>query len=134
MPAPLLIATPSLILSQGHGEHFITIGHAQAWAIIATDEARCMLFTRAAMSSARSVRLSGMMGLQRLDSTLTDEDLPMAPMIAPPRSWVELEERRRVFWGGFCIESYASISAGWPTLIDPDQASSRLGPEILARP
>lgn len=73
------------------------------------------------MSSARSVRLAGMMGLHRLDSTLSDDELPMPPMIAPPRSWAELEERRRLFWGGFCIDSYASISAGWPTLIDVDQ-------------
>lgn len=67
-----------------------------------------------------------MMGLHRLDSTLSDDELPMPPMIAPPRSWAELEERRRLFWGGFCIDSYASISAGWPTLIDVDQVRSVL--------
>lgn len=78
------------------------------------------------MSSARSVRLAGMMGLHRLDSELTEEEVPMAPMIAPPKSWAELEERRRVFWGGFCIDSYASVCVGWPTLIDINQASSSL--------
>ncbi|KAK4106146.1 hypothetical protein N658DRAFT_563073 [Parathielavia hyrcaniae] len=103
---------------KGAGEYFITIGHAQAWALVASDEARCLMFTRASMSSARAVRLAGMMGLHRLDSTLPAEDVPMAPMIAPPRNWAELEERRRLFWGCFCIDSYASISAGWPTLID----------------
>jgi len=72
------------------------------------------------MSSARSVRLAGMMGLSRLDSTLSEEDSPTVPMIVPPKSWVELEERRRLFWAGFCTESYASISTGWPTLIDVD--------------
>jgi hypothetical protein len=64
-----------------------------------------------------------MMGLHRLDSALTEAELPMAPMIGPPGSWAELEERRRLFWGGFCIDSYASISTGWPTLIDINQAS-----------
>ncbi|KAK4149833.1 transcriptional activator protein acu-15 [Chaetomidium leptoderma] len=111
---------------KGHGEHFITIGHAQAWALVATEEARCLMFTRASMSSARSIRLTGMMGLHRLDNTLAEEELPMAPMIAPPRSWVELEERRRLFWGGFCIDSYANISAGWPTLIDVHQITTHL--------
>ncbi|KAK4123274.1 hypothetical protein N657DRAFT_664318 [Parathielavia appendiculata] len=111
---------------KGAGEHFITVGHAQAWALVASDEARCLLFTRASMSSARCVRLAGMMGLHRLDSTLPEEDVPMAPMIAPPRNWAELEERRRLFWGGFCIDSYASISAGWPTLIDVDQITTHL--------
>jgi len=113
-------------ISQGHGEHFITIGHAQAWVLVASDEARCLMFTKASMSTARSVRLAGMMGLNRLDSTHTNEELPMAPMISPPRDWAELEERRRLFWAGFCIDSYSSISAGWPTLIDVDQAGYAL--------
>ena len=117
---------------QGHGEHFITIGHAQAWALVGTDEARSMLFTRASMSSARAVRLAGMMGLQRLDGTLTEDEVPMAPMIISHRNWAELEERRRLFWGGFCIDTYASISTGWPTLIDVDQASYSLASIIHA--
>jgi hypothetical protein len=87
------------------------------------DEARCLLFTRASMSCARCIRLAGMMGLHRLDSTLNEEEAPMAPMITPPRSWAELEERRRLFWVGYCIDSYAGISAGWPTLIDLDLVS-----------
>ncbi|KAK4249618.1 hypothetical protein C7999DRAFT_39281 [Corynascus novoguineensis] len=111
---------------KGQGEHFITIGHAQAWAIIASDEARCLRFTRASMSSARSVRLCGMMGLHRLDNPYTEEELPMAPMIAPARSWVELEERRRLFWGTFCMDCYGSISAGWPTLIDVEQVTTHV--------
>ncbi|KAL1842395.1 hypothetical protein VTJ49DRAFT_5354 [Mycothermus thermophilus] len=111
---------------KGQGEHFITIGHAQAWVLVATDEARCLMFTRAAMSSARAVRLSAMMGLNRLDSTLGDDESPMAPMITPPRSWVELEERRRLFWGGFCIDNYANISTGWPTLVDADLITTLL--------
>lgn len=64
-----------------------------------------------------------MMGLHRLDSTLSEDDIPMAPMITPSKSWVELEERRRLFWGAFCIDSYASISTGWPNMIDPNQVS-----------
>ncbi|KAI0194187.1 hypothetical protein F4808DRAFT_464600 [Astrocystis sublimbata] len=53
---------------KGHGEHFITVAHAQTWCILATDEARSMMFTRAAMSCARAVRLVAMMGLHHLDS------------------------------------------------------------------
>nr|CDP31904.1 putative binuclear zinc transcription factor, fungal_trans super family [Podospora anserina S mat+] len=111
---------------KGHGEHFITVSHAQAWALIAADEARRMLFTRAALSSARCVRIVGMMGLHRLDSTAADEEHPIAPMIPPPKGWVELEERRRLFWGAFCIDSYAGISTGWPTLIDTNQVTTHL--------
>ncbi|RYC60070.1 hypothetical protein CHU98_g6137 [Xylaria longipes] len=99
---------------KGYGEHFITIAHAQAHCIIATDEAKSMMFTRAAMSCARAVRLVAMMGLHHLDSP-PDES---SPTLAPPRDWAELEERRRVFWGIFCIDSHCSISTGWPHLID----------------
>lgn len=102
---------------KGHGEHFITVQHAQAWSLICTDEAKCMLFTRAAMSSARAVRLAHMMGLHRLDAT--QEDLPQTLM--PPKDWAELEERRRTFWGIFCLDSHCSVSTGWPHLIDPTE-------------
>ncbi|KAK4199078.1 putative binuclear zinc transcription factor [Triangularia verruculosa] len=111
---------------KGSGEHFISVSHAQAWALIAADEARRMLFTRAALSAARCVRIVGMMGLHRLDNTAIDEEHPIAPMIPPPKGWVELEERRRVFWGAFCIDSYAGISTGWPTLIDTTEVTTHL--------
>lgn len=78
---------------QGEGEHFLTVAHAQAWALIATDEARCMSFTRAAMSAARCIKLLHMMGLHRLDDP--DAEFEMAPTIAPPRDWTELEGESR---------------------------------------
>ncbi|TDZ71767.1 Citrinin biosynthesis transcriptional activator ctnR [Colletotrichum trifolii] len=107
---------------RSYGEHFLTVQHAQAWALIATDEARCMFFTRAAMSSAKCVRLVEMMGLHRIDG----DGQEMAPTLAPPTSWVDLEERRRAFWGAYCIDCHASISTGWPTLIDPNDISTHL--------
>ncbi|KAI0439287.1 hypothetical protein F4803DRAFT_531793 [Xylaria telfairii] len=107
---------------KGYGEHFITIAHAQTWCIIATDEAKSMMFTRAAMSCARAVRLSAMMGLHHLDSP-PDES---SPTLAPPRDWAELEERRRVFWGIFSIDSHCSISTGWPHLIDVAEVTTHL--------
>ncbi|KAK1980854.1 hypothetical protein LZ30DRAFT_658598 [Colletotrichum cereale] len=107
---------------KGFGEHFLTVQHAQAWALIATDEARCLFFTRAAMSSAKCVRLVEMMGLHRIDG----DGQEMAPTLAPPTSWVDLEERRRTFWGAYSIDSHASIATGWPTLIDSNDISTHL--------
>ncbi|KAI1752314.1 hypothetical protein F4782DRAFT_530569 [Xylaria castorea] len=107
---------------KGYGEHFITVAHAQTWCILATDEAKSMMFTRAAMSCARAVRLAAMMGLHHLDSP-PDES---SPTLAPPRDWAELEERRRVFWGIFCIDSHCSISTGWPHLIDITEVTTHL--------
>jgi hypothetical protein len=94
----------------------MTIAHAQAWALISTDEARLMLFTRASMSAARCVRLVHMMGLHRLDGKQGADEGP--PALGPPTSWTDLEERRRTFWGAFCIDAHGSISTGWPNLID----------------
>lgn len=109
---------------RGEGEHFLTVAHAQAWALVATNEARCMWFTRAAMSAASCIKLLHMMGLHRLDDP--NASVEMAPTIAPPRDWTELEERRRVFWGAMCIDSHASISTGWPCLINFDDVTTHL--------
>ena len=106
---------------QSHGEHFITIGHAQAWALLAAYEARRLFFTRAAMSCSRCVRLVGMMGLNRLDDESGGDRI--ASTLQPPTDWTELEERRRVYWGAFCVDSHASISTGWPTLINANDVS-----------
>ncbi|KAH8720855.1 Citrinin biosynthesis transcriptional activator mrl3 [Beauveria bassiana] len=104
------------------GEHFITLNHAQTWVILSTYEAKKMHFTRASMSCSRSVRICQMMGLDRLDGGI--DDLP--PALGPARSWIELEERRRVFWGAFAIDCHASISTGWPYLINAEDIMTRL--------
>lgn len=78
-----------------------------------------MLFTRAAMTSAKCIRLVQMMGLDRLDGER--DDLP--PTLIPPTTWVEMEERRRTFWAAFSIDAHASISTGWPSLINSNDVS-----------
>lgn len=107
---------------RGSGEHFITLQHAQAYAIVATYEAKRMLFTRSAMTSAKCIRLVQMMGLDRLDGE--QDELP--PTLMPTTSWVEMEERRRTFWAAFSIDSHASISTGWPSLINSSEVTTRL--------
>jgi hypothetical protein len=119
----LLIPTrqgrPHAYQLQSYGEHFITVQHAQAWSLIATDEAKSMWFTRAAMSAAKAVRLVQMLGLHRLDCPPEE----VMPTLLPPKDWAELEERRRTFWGAFCIDSHTAISTGWPHLIDGSEVS-----------
>ncbi|KPM36310.1 hypothetical protein AK830_g10244 [Neonectria ditissima] len=107
---------------KGEGEHFITVNHAQSWGLIASYEAKRMLFTRSTMSSARCVRLCHMMCLDRVDG----DDFGSPPSLGPPLTWAELEERRRVFWGAFCFDAHASISTGWASLINTEDISTRL--------
>lgn len=71
------------------------------------------------MTSAKCVRLVQMMGLERLDGD--PDEIP--PSLGPALSWAEFEERRRVFWGAFAIDSHASISTGWPCLMNSDDVS-----------
>ena len=59
-----LNSTNLRLWQKGYGEHFITVAHAQAWSIIGTYESRALMFTRAAMSCSRAVRLVQMMGSQ----------------------------------------------------------------------
>ncbi|KAK0718392.1 fungal-specific transcription factor domain-containing protein [Lasiosphaeria miniovina] len=110
---------------KGDGECFITVGHAQAWAIVAAFESRRMNYTRAAMSSARCVRLVEMMGFHRLDDSGYEES-PMTPMLVPPKDWIDLEERRRIFWATYCMDCHASNSAGWPCLVDESQITTNM--------
>ncbi|KAL7785315.1 hypothetical protein V8C43DRAFT_291114 [Trichoderma afarasin] len=104
------------------GEHFITIRHAQAWALITCYEARAMLYTRASMSAARCCRLVQMMALDKLD--IVNENGPAT--LVPPIDWTELEERRRVFWVAFSIDAQGSIATGWPSLIHVEDIMTRL--------
>lgn len=99
---------------KGLGESFVTIAHAQCWVLIATYEFQMMYFPRAWASAGRAVRLVLMMGLNRLDGPASD----MKQVLAPPRDWTELEERRRTFWMTYCSDRYASMGTGWPVSMD----------------
>ncbi|KAI6713424.1 fungal specific transcription factor domain-containing protein [Diplocarpon mali] len=99
---------------KGHGEHIISVAHAQTHALLAQYEFKMMSFPRAWMSTGSAIRMCQMIGLHRLDGAGLDvkECLPV------PRDWAEREERSRTFWFCFCIDRYASIGTGWPMLID----------------
>lgn len=66
------------------------------------------------MSCGRSTRLSQLMGLHRQDRV----GLDVKQTLAPPKDWIEREERRRTFWMSYCNDRYASIGTGWPMTVD----------------
>jgi hypothetical protein len=68
----------------------------------------------------RTVRLSQMLGLHRLDDENFHEKKNIMP---PPKDWIELEERRRTFWAVFYGDRWASSGTGWPMIIDDDDVS-----------
>ena len=71
------------------------------------------------MSCAKAVRLVHMLGLSRLDAPGAE----FPPNLGEASTWAEEEERRRTFWGTFCIDAHASVSTGWPCLINTDDVS-----------
>ncbi|KAH8801521.1 fungal-specific transcription factor domain-containing protein [Xylogone sp. PMI_703] len=99
---------------KGNGELYTSVRYVQTWHLIANYEAKQTYFTRAWMSSGRCTRLAQMLGLHNLDSEYPN----YKTMLAPPRDWIETEERRRAFWGAFYGDRWASSGTGWPMLID----------------
>ncbi|KAI6793114.1 hypothetical protein KC332_g17052 [Hortaea werneckii] len=107
---------------KGHGESMISVAHCQTWVILATYEFKLMYFPRAWMSAGRACRMGLMMGLHRVDGV----GLDVKQCLPPPKDFVELEERRRTFWGCFCVDRYSSIGTGWPMVIDEKDIMSVL--------
>ncbi|KAH6678397.1 fungal-specific transcription factor domain-containing protein [Halenospora varia] len=107
---------------KGHGEHMISVAHAQTHVLLATYEFKMMYFPRAWMSTGSAIRLCQMMSLHRLD----EAGLDVKQCLPPPRDWTEREERRRTFWMAFCEDRYASIGTGWPMTIDEKDILTKL--------
>ncbi|KPI41952.1 putative transcriptional regulatory protein [Cyphellophora attinorum] len=107
---------------KGHGESIITLGHCQAWTLLACYEFRQIYFPRAWMSIGRASRLALMMGLHRQDRV----GLDVKQTLPPPRDWTDREERRRTFWMAYCQDRYASIGTGWPMVIDEQDILTNL--------
>ncbi|OQD87677.1 hypothetical protein PENANT_c005G10767 [Penicillium antarcticum] len=107
---------------KGFGESVVSLAHCQTWILIGTYEFRMIFFPRAWLSVGKAARLALMLGLNRLDGV----GLDVKQSISPPRDWTEREERRRVFWGAFATDRYASVGTGWPLLIDEDDIMTNL--------
>jgi len=73
-----------------------------------------MYLSRAWISAGKCIRLVQMMNLHHLDGGGED----VKQIIAPPKDWMELEERRRTFWTAFCCDRYSCAGTGWPMTID----------------
>lgn len=112
---------------KGFGENIVSLAHCQTWILIGTYEFRMIFFPRAWLSVGKAARLALMLGLNRLDGV----GLDVKQSISPPRDWTEREERRRVFWGAFATDRYASVGTGWPLLIDEEDVSISLSLTIF---
>jgi hypothetical protein len=107
---------------KGLGEAALTVGHVQCWHLIITYENHTMAFSRSSRSAARAIKLSQMTGLHCLDKSSTTANT----VLQDPQDWIELEERRRVFWVGFQADRYTSLCTGLPMSINEADVSTLL--------
>ncbi|KAH7313503.1 hypothetical protein B0I35DRAFT_435338 [Stachybotrys elegans] len=107
---------------RANGQEFVSVAHAQCWAILARYEVQDMCFSRTAMSCSRAVRLSQILGLDKLDFRTASPHTALPPA----RDWCELEERRRTFWVVFNADRSTSATTEWPLLIDWKRIQTRL--------
>ena len=108
---------------KGGGESFVSVAHAQTWALCSAYEFKMMYFPRAWMSTGRASRLAMMLGINRVDTP----DTEVKQCLQPPGDWTERESRRRTFWMIYCCDRYSSIGTGWPMVIDESDVSRKKG-------
>ncbi|KAG4436661.1 hypothetical protein IFR05_007840 [Cadophora sp. M221] len=122
------IAERLYILGRKHAEELeihssleeLEPSHAQCWYLLAFYEGIRAYFSRAWMSVGRCGRLVQMLSLQRLDSPLEEKH------VLRERGWTELEEGRRVFWGAYLGDRWASTLSGHPLMIRDDEIHTNL--------
>ncbi|PVH69740.1 hypothetical protein DL98DRAFT_438392, partial [Cadophora sp. DSE1049] len=107
---------------QANVDAFVNVYNAQCWHLIATYEAQQMYVGRAWLSTGKCVRLVQLMGLQHLDALVPN------PMNSLPKSkdFIELEERRRIFWAAFIGDRWASALSGWPMTINESEIHTNM--------
>lgn len=105
-----------------YGESAVSLAHCQTWLLIGHYEIKRVLFPRAWLSVGKAVRLAQMLQLFRLD----DPMINLKRIVHPPRDWAELEECRHVFWMAFCLDRFASMGTGWPTILDEEDVGQQV--------
>ncbi|KAL9562931.1 hypothetical protein ACKAV7_012948 [Fusarium commune] len=104
------------------GQRSFDLAHVQAWLLIANFEARKGLFSRAAVSLARSIRMAQMLNLHRERRNDETETLPPRGF-GSSHDWIVLEECRRTWWCLYVSDRLLFATSGLPSVIDSTQAS-----------
>lgn len=87
--------------------------HAQAWILIAVYEFMQAPFERAWISAGRAIRLVQLMRLNEIDK--------MSDLALEGDSFVEKEEKRRIFWMAFCLDRCSCVLEGLPLTLNEQE-------------
>ncbi|KAG8358519.1 hypothetical protein FVEN_g3773 [Fusarium venenatum] len=106
------------------GKSSFDLAHLQTWLLVANFEARKGLFSRAAISLARSIRMAQMLNLNR-DERNDTENLPPRGF-GSRQDWIILEECRRTWWCLYVSDRLLFVTSGLPSVIDSTQVQVSL--------
>ncbi|KAF5578438.1 hypothetical protein FPCIR_11570 [Fusarium pseudocircinatum] len=117
--------TPMTSEMSDEGQGSFDLAHVQAWLLLANFEARKGLFSRAAVSLARSIRMAQMLNLHRERKNDDTENLPPRGF-GSFRDWIVLEECRRTWWCLYVSDRLLFATSGLPPVIDSTQVQASL--------
>lgn len=94
---------------------------AQAWVLVITFEYMRTYHRQAWMSAGRAFRLVQAMRYHEIDNPV-DKRGPSSPQRG---DFVEVEERRRVFWMSYFLDHIISMRGDWPITLNEHVVSRR---------
>ena len=87
---------------------------AQAWVLVVTFESMRTYHQQAWMSAGRAFRLVQVLRYHEIDSPV-DKGGPSSPQRG---DFIEVEERRRVFWMAYFLDHVISMRDDWPITLN----------------
>ncbi|KZF21089.1 hypothetical protein L228DRAFT_166122 [Xylona heveae TC161] len=95
---------------------------AQAWVLIATFESMRTYHRQAWMSAGRAFRVVQALRFHEIDRPV-DKYGPSSPQCG---DFIEVEERRRVFWMAYFLDHVMSMRGDWPITLNEHMICTRL--------
>ncbi|KAM0489847.1 hypothetical protein ACHAP8_012165 [Fusarium lateritium] len=113
------LSTPLYHQARDEGKRSFDLAHVQTWLLVANFEARKGLFSRAAISLARSIRMAQLLNLNRDERNDTTNLPPRG--FGSRQDWITLEECRKTWWCLYVSDRLLFVTSGLPSVIDSTQ-------------
>lgn len=114
MIEPLYQETKQRLESLSIDSSSVSTELAQAWVLVVTFESMRTYHRQAWMSAGRAFRLVQAMRYHEIDSPV-DKRGPSSPQSG---DFIEVEERRRVFWMAYFLDHLISMRDDWPITLN----------------
>ncbi|KAJ4361749.1 hypothetical protein N0V83_010689 [Neocucurbitaria cava] len=95
-----------------------------AWVLIALSESMQTLHRRAWMSAGQAFRMVQALRFHDIDSPRNSTNSPHSTPIPGVEDFIEVEQRRRVFWMAYFLDHLLSIRNDWPVTLNEHVVST----------